>query len=60
MYVRSESDMWLQPIQQAIDYIEENLTEDIRAEKVANVANFSSYHFQRAFTLLTGMTLENI
>ncbi|MGX9136024.1 AraC family transcriptional regulator [Rummeliibacillus sp. JY-2-4R] len=49
--------MWLQSIQQAIDYIEENLTENIRAEEVASVANSSSFHFQRAFSLLTGMTL---
>lgn len=48
--------MWLQSIQQAIDYIEENLTANLQIEQVAKVANSSSYHFQRAFSFLTGMT----
>ncbi|MGN4123802.1 AraC family transcriptional regulator [Lysinibacillus sphaericus] len=49
--------MWLQSIQQAIEYIENHLTEDIQIEDIANVAHSSSFHFQRAFAILTGMTV---
>ncbi|HWI47078.1 MAG TPA: AraC family transcriptional regulator [Rummeliibacillus sp.] len=49
--------MWLQSIQQAIDYIERNLMEDLQVEQLAKITNLSSYHFQRAFSFLTGMTL---
>ena len=44
-------------IQKALDYIEEHLTEAIDFEAVAAVGCFSSYHFQRLFSLLSGYTL---
>ena len=49
--------MWLQSIQQAINYIEEHLTEPIHLTDVAKAANCSPFHFQRAFSILTNMTL---
>lgn len=49
--------MWLQSIQQAIEYIEDHLTEDLKIEQIAKVAHSSSFHFQRAFSILTGMTV---
>lgn len=49
--------MWLQSIQQAIEYIEEHLTEDLKIEHISKVAHSSSFHFQRAFSILTGMSV---
>ena len=48
---------WIQGIQNAIDYIEEHITEDIDYEKVAQAAYSSSFHFQRVFGIMCGITL---
>ena len=48
---------WIKGMQKAIDYIEENLTEEIDYEKVAAESFSSSYHFQRVFSILCGYTL---
>ena len=48
---------WITGIQQAIDYIEDNLTETIDYEEVAKRCYSSSYHFQRVFSILCGYTL---
>ena len=48
---------WITGIQQAIDYIENNLTETIDYEEVAKRCYSSSYHFQRVFSILCGYTL---
>ena len=48
---------WIQGIQRAIDYIEENITEKIDYEEVAKQAYSSSYHFQRVFGITCGFTL---
>ena len=48
---------WLQGIQKAIDYIEENITEKIDYEEVAKRAYSSSFHFQRVFGIMCGFTL---
>ena len=48
---------WVLSIQKAIDYIEENLTEDISYEKIASLGFSSSFHFQRIFSLLCGYSL---
>lgn len=48
---------WITGLQNAINYIEENLTEKIDYEKVASVSFSSSYHFQRVFNILCGYTL---
>lgn len=44
-------------LQNAIDYIEENLTETIDYEKVAAQCFSSSYHFQHMFGILCGFTV---
>ncbi len=49
---------WVQTLNDAIEYIEEHLCEDIQCEDVSNAVHISSYHFQRAFTLLSGMTIQ--
>lgn len=48
---------WLTGIQNAINYIEEHLTEEIDYTQVAKEANCSSFYFQRIFGILCGMTL---
>ena len=48
---------WIAGMQKAIDYIEENLTEEINYEKVAEKSYSSSYHFQRVFSILCGYSL---
>lgn len=48
---------WVHLINKAIEYIEEHLTEDIHCEDVSGYVHISSFHFQRMFNLLTGMTV---
>ena len=48
---------WIQGIQAAIDYVEENIRDDIDFEKVAKRAYSSSFHFQRVFSILCGFSL---
>lgn len=43
-------------IQRAVDYIEENITDDLDSETIANQAFMSVSHFQRVFTALCGIT----
>mgnify|MGYP005867452959 CR=1 FL=1 len=49
---------WIQGIQNAIDCIEEHINDDIDYDKVAKAAYSSSYHFQRIFGIICGMTLD--
>ncbi len=48
---------WIQGIQSAIDYVEENITQDIDIEEVAKIAYSSPFHFQRVFGILCGFSL---
>ena len=48
---------YLQAIQNAINYIEENLTRKIDYEEVSKRAFSSNYHFQRVFSFTVGLTL---
>ena len=48
---------WITGIQNAINYIEEHLTEEIAYDEVAKEAACSSFYFQRIFGILCGMTL---
>lgn len=45
-------------IQKAIDYIENNLEENIRLEEVAKVAGYSIPHFYRVFSALVGHSVK--
>ena len=51
---------WIAGIQQALEYIERHLTEEVDYDDVARVAFSSRYHFQRVFSILCGYTLGNI
>lgn len=48
---------WIQGIQSAIDYVEENLTGEIDYEEAAKCACSSQFHFQRVFGILCGFSL---
>lgn len=48
---------WIAGIQHAIDYIEENITQDLDYNEIAKRAYSSSFHFQRVFGILCGYTL---
>lgn len=43
---------WVQGIQNAIEYIENHITEDIDYEEVAKTAYSSSFNFQRVFGII--------
>lgn len=45
-------------IQNAVDYIEEKLGDDIKVDDVANRSGYSSYHFQRIFQAVTGFAFK--
>ncbi len=44
-------------INRAQDYIENHLTEELKLEEIAKIANFSPYHFHRIFSSFTGEPL---
>lgn len=48
---------WITGIQNAINYIEDNLTEELDYEEIAKKSFSSSFHFQRVFSILCGYTL---
>lgn len=48
---------WITGIQNAIDYMEEHLTEELDFDEIARQSFSSSYHFQRTFHILCGYTL---
>lgn len=48
----------LEKMNEALHYIEENLTEDIDFKEVARRAFCSEYHFKRMFSFLAGVTLS--
>ncbi|MGN0595173.1 MAG: effector binding domain-containing protein [Hominimerdicola sp.] len=48
---------WAEGIQNAMEYIEQNLTEDLQISDIASKAFVSSFHFQRIFSILCGFTL---
>ena len=48
----------LKGMNDALNYIEENLTNDIDFKEVARLAFCSEYHFQRMFSFLAGISLS--
>lgn len=48
---------WITGIQNAINYMEEHILEEIDYEEVAKQSYSSSYHFQRVFSILCGYTV---
>lgn len=48
---------WLNRMMDAIDYMERHMEDQLDMEEVAKTAYSSSFHFQRMFHMLTGMTV---
>jgi len=45
---------WISRMNNAIDYIEINLADEISYDKAAQIAYCSTYHFQRMFSSVMG------
>lgn len=48
---------WIERLNSAINYIEENICEPINIEEVSKIASCSSYHFQRMFAYMADVPL---
>ena len=48
---------WMEGFQASVDYIEENLTEELDIDEIAKKAALSSFYYQRIFGALCGMTV---
>lgn len=48
---------WITGMQKALDYIEDNITQELDYEEIAKISFSSRYHFQRVFSILSGYTL---
>ena len=46
-------------INKSIDYIKENLQEELSLEKLASYSSFSKFHYHRIFKSVTGITLND-
>ncbi|MFL0251007.1 effector binding domain-containing protein [Clostridium neuense] len=49
---------WLKHISRAIDYIENNLANDISYDEAAKIACCSTYYFERMFSYISGISLS--
>ena len=49
---------WIERFNNVINYIEENITQQIDDGEIAKIACCSSYHFQRMFTYMAGIPLS--
>lgn len=58
-YIREEVWImeWMERMKRALEYLEENLSDEISFEEVARLAMCSSYHFQRMFSFITDVPL---
>ncbi len=48
---------WIEEIGEAINYIEENINQELTIEKIANKAYVSPFYFQKGFAMLCGFTV---
>jgi AraC family transcriptional regulator len=49
---------WVRSLNNAIEYIEENLCQEFTCADVANSVFLSGFHFQRVFSRMTGLTVS--
>ncbi|SHJ19441.1 AraC family transcriptional regulator [Flavobacterium terrae] len=49
----------IQRIRKVLDYIENNLQEDLRLETIAKVGLYSPFHFHRIFKVIVGETIQD-
>ena len=48
---------WTKIIEDAINFIEENITEDLTVGRIAEEVNISAFYFQKGFSMLCGYTV---
>ncbi|MCT8977849.1 AraC family transcriptional regulator [Clostridium sp. CX1] len=48
---------WLKAMNNAVEYIEDNINEKFDIEKVSKIALSSPFHFQRMYHMITGVTV---
>ena len=48
---------WIEGFQKSIDFMEQNLTEEMNMEEIAGQAALSPFYYQRIFGALCGMTV---
>ena len=48
---------WLKKLSDSLDYIEEQMESNLDIDQLAHVAGISKFHYQRMFTMITGVTL---
>ncbi len=58
MHTRTQSE-YIRRINNALEFIEQHLDENIRLEDVARVSHFSSFHFHRLFHGIVGETVND-
>ena len=51
---------WLERMNSAMSYIEENLANEIDLEEVAKLAYCSAYHFPRVFSFMVGGIISGV
>lgn len=49
---------WVERLNESMRYIEEHLTDELDYNELSRIACCSTYHFQRMFTYMAGMTLS--
>lgn len=49
---------WIERLNNAVNYIEENITETIDMEEISKIAYCSTYHFQRMFAYIANVPLS--
>lgn len=48
---------WMQSVGNALQYIEDHITEEISIDRIAKHVNISSFYFQKGFAMLCGFTI---
>ncbi len=48
---------WVKAIEEAVEYIEENITSDLTVSRIALEVNISPFYFQKGFSMLCGYTV---
>ena len=48
---------WVERLNQSMSYIEEHLTDEIDYDELGRIACCSTYHYQRMFTYMAGISL---
>ena len=49
----------LETIKKVVDYIEENLNDELNLDKIAEKAGYSKFHLHRIFSKIVGETIHN-